>query len=237
MAETSQFGLPLLAAAQAQKHVTVNEALSVVDAVAQLRLQSATLATPPATPVAGDAYAVAAGATGAWFGEDGKIAVATNGSWRFVVPKPGWQAFNVETGSNHLFDGTAWLDSTVAATLNGTATIQQIAEFDHSLTAGATSTTSFFIPQYSVVTGVTGRITTAFGGSTTSWDLGVAGAVNRYGSGYGVALNSYALGLTGTPTAYYADTPLVLTASGGSFASGEIRLAIHYTQLVPPRAV
>ena len=46
-----------------------------------------------------------------------------------------------------------------------------------------------------------------------------------------------AMGLTGTPTAYYADTPLVLTAVGGTFATGDIRLAIHYTQLVPPRTV
>ena len=47
MAETSQFSLPLLSSAQAQKHITVNEALAIVDAVAQLRFLSATIATPP----------------------------------------------------------------------------------------------------------------------------------------------------------------------------------------------
>lgn len=237
MADTSQFGLPLLAAAQAQKHVTVNEALSIIDAVAQLRLVSATMTSPPVSPVPGEAYAVASGATGDWFGEDGKLAVATNGSWRFVTPKAGWQAFNVETGSNHLFDGTDWLDSTVAATVNGTATMQYIAEHDHLISAGPTSVTTFHIPKDAVVTGVTGRVISTISGALTSWDLGVAGATNRYGSGLGTGLNSYALGVTGTPTAYYTNTPLELTAQGGDFASGTVRLAIHYTRIVPPRSV
>jgi len=47
MAETSQFNLPLLSASQAQKSVTVNEALSILDAVAQLRIVSSTTTTPP----------------------------------------------------------------------------------------------------------------------------------------------------------------------------------------------
>jgi len=237
MAETSQFGLPLLAAAQAQKHITVNEALAVIDAVAQLRFLSASLASPPNGAVDGDAYVVAPGATGDWFGEDGNLAISTNGFWRFVTPKAGWQGFNVETGSNQLFDGTSWLDSTLAATLNGTATIHQIAEFDHALAAGPTSTTSFFIPQNSVVTGVTGRVITAITGALTDWELGVAGSTTRYGAGIGLLQNSYVLGLTGTPTAYYADTPLELTASGGDFAGGMVRLAIHYSQIVPPRSI
>ena len=237
MADTSQFGMPLLAAAQAQKHVTVNEALSVIDAVAQLRLISASLTEPPVSAIPGETYAVASGATGEWFGEDGKIAIAVNGSWRFVTPKAGWQAFNEETGSNHLFDGTDWLDSTIAATVNGTATVQHIAEHDHVVSAGPNSVTTFHIPKDSVVTGVSGRVISTLTGALTSWDLGVPGFLNRYGSGLGTGMNSYALGITGNPTAYYANTPLELTAQGGDFASGTVRLAIHYTQILPPRSV
>lgn len=237
MAETSQFGLPLLAAAQAQKHVTVNEALAVVDAIAQLRLQSTTQSVAPTTPVDGDAYVVAPGSIGDWLGQDGKVAIATNGYWRFLTPKVGWQAFNVETGANVLFDGTNWLDSTLAATQQGSGTIHEIAELDHVIGAGSTETTLDIIPSNAVVTGVTGRVISAITGTLTSWELGVAGATNRFGSGLGLALNSYVLGVTGTPTAYYADTPLVLTSTGGDFAGGTVRLAVHMSRLAPPRAV
>lgn len=237
MAETSQFELPLLSAAQAQKHVTMNEALAVIDAVSQLRFLSATISTPPVTPTDGDAYIVAPGATGAWASQEGKLAIAANGGWRFVQPKSGWQAFNVETGTNQLFDGTDWLESSLAATQNGASTTEYIAEFDHVLAAGPVSSTAFVIPKDSVVLGVTGRVIVAISGTLTSWDLGVSGSTNRYGSGYGVTLNSYALGLTGTPTAYYSDTPLELTSNGGDFAGGTVRLAIHYRRIAPPRAV
>ncbi len=49
MSETYQFKLALLEAAQAQKHVTVNEAFARLDALAQLRVQSRS-ADVPASP-------------------------------------------------------------------------------------------------------------------------------------------------------------------------------------------
>ena len=235
MAETSQFALPLLASAQAQKHVTVNEALSVLDCVAQLRLQSTTVASPPLEVVDGDAYMLPLGSDGAWSGMDGQLAIAVNGGWRFLTPKAGWQSFNTETGTHQLFDGTAWLDSTLAATPSGTATEFQIAELDHVIGAGSSSTTVPIIPANSVVTGVTARVTDAITGTLTSWQSGAGDSGNRYGSGFGLPLNSFALGLTGSPLAYYEDTPLRLTAIGGDFAGGAVRIAVHYVRLVPPR--
>jgi hypothetical protein len=50
-----------------------------------------------------------------------------------------------------------------------------------------------------------------------------------------VAEGSYLLGLSGTPVTYYGETPLVLSAEGGLFAAGRIRIALHLVQLVPPR--
>ena len=47
MSETTQLGLPLLQPAQAQKHVTVNEALVRLDGLTQLVLASATVTAPP----------------------------------------------------------------------------------------------------------------------------------------------------------------------------------------------
>ncbi len=237
MAETSQFQLPLLSGSQAQKSVTVNEALSILDAVAQLRITSATIATPPSAVPDGEAFLVPANGAGAWFGEDGNIAVSINGGWRFVTPKAGWHAFNTETGTNQLFDGTAWLESTLAATSNGSATEYEIVETDHVLSAGQTSTTVNLIPKNAQVVGVTGRVLSEFSGSFGAWQLGVADAPDRFGQGLGKAKNSYVLGMSSSPTTYYLDTPLVLTAEGGDFDTGSVRLAVHFVTLQPPRAV
>ena len=72
MTETSHLGLPLLAPAQAQKHVTVNEALTRLDAMVQLRVISTSLATPPSSAIEGDCYGVPVGAVNDWAGRDGE---------------------------------------------------------------------------------------------------------------------------------------------------------------------
>ena len=63
MTETPTLRLPLIAPGQAQKHVTVNEALARIDALCQLTLRSIT-GGEPQTPEEGAAYGVPAGATG-----------------------------------------------------------------------------------------------------------------------------------------------------------------------------
>ena len=237
MADTYQFGLPLVAAAQAQKHVTVNESIALLDAVTQLRVVSSTTTTPPVSAQDGTAYYVPVGATGDWATHEGEIAVVTNGAWRYVVPKTGWQMFNEELGINQLFDGTNWLDCALASTLNGSSIQYKIDEIDHTISAGASSTTITAIPANAQVIGVTGRVIQEITGSLTSWQLGVSGALNRYGSGLGLLNNSFTLGLTGAPVTYYSATALELTADGGTFTDGIVRLAVQYITLTPPRAV
>lgn len=237
MADTFQFGLPLVAGAQAQKHVTVNESLAILDAVTQLRVISGTTTTPPVAAQDGSAYLVPAGANGDWAAHIGEIAIVANGGWRYVVPKTGWQLFNLELGINQLFDGTDWLNCALAATLNGAGIQYKIDEIDHTISAGASSVTTPVIPQNAQVIGVTGRVIQEITGSLTSWQLGVSGSANRYGSGLGTLNNSYVLGMTNAPVTYYAPTALELTADGGTFTDGIVRLAVQYVTLTPPRAI
>ena len=84
MSDTPLIGLPLLEASQAQKHVTHNEALLLLDAMVHLAVISRVLATPPASPADGDRYLVAASATGDWLGHSGHIAFREAGAWRFA---------------------------------------------------------------------------------------------------------------------------------------------------------
>ena len=76
MSDTStHLGLPYLLAAQAQKHVTHNEALRLLDAMVQLSVLDRTRTTPPASPADGDRHLVASGATALWAGWDLNIAI------------------------------------------------------------------------------------------------------------------------------------------------------------------
>ena len=90
MTDTTHLGLPLIAAAQAQKHVTHNEALQVLDALVQLAVADSDRTAPPASPGEGDRHIVAAGATGAWSGHDGAVAAFLSGGWVFLAPRRGF---------------------------------------------------------------------------------------------------------------------------------------------------
>jgi hypothetical protein len=111
-------------------------------------------------------------------------------------------------------------------------------EFDHEFEAGGQNLTTIVIPSHAQVVGVTGRVTeTIVGSGLIGWQLGVDGSDNRYASSLGLGRNSYVVGLSGQPVTYYADTPLKLTAQGGDFLTGSVRLAIHFLELIPPREV
>lgn len=83
---TPNLSLPYLAAAQAQKHVTVNEAMDAIDGLIQLTVISTTLTAPPAGPADGDRYIIAGSATGAWTGWDGSVAQFSGGVWHRIIP-------------------------------------------------------------------------------------------------------------------------------------------------------
>ncbi|WP_276518055.1 DUF2793 domain-containing protein [Methylobacterium organophilum] len=121
MAETENLRLPLLAAGQAQKHVTHNEALADLDALVQLACLDKDLAAPPAVPNEGDRYLVlAANPTGAWSGLSGQVAAFRDGVWTGYAPRPGWCAFLLDEGALYAFTGSAWIDlrSTIAGLQN-----------------------------------------------------------------------------------------------------------------------
>jgi hypothetical protein len=108
MTNTPHLALPLLAAAQAQKHVTHNEALALVDALVHLAVKERNRTVPPGAPEEGDRYLVGAGATGGFAAQDGRIAFFDLGIWRFLQPKAGWRAYVENEERIVVFDGAAW---------------------------------------------------------------------------------------------------------------------------------
>ncbi|SLN46093.1 hypothetical protein AQS8620_01899 [Aquimixticola soesokkakensis] len=236
MTDTPRFDLPLLQAAQAQKHVTVNEALARIDAVIQCTVQGAFGNTPPVTASEGACFVVGAAPVNDWASHAGEIALFVNNGWAFVVPTAGFRAYRSDTGQWMVFDGEAWQFDLVTVTPNGAGMGFHTAEIDHVVSAGASSAVTYAIPGNAVVYGVTGRVVTDITGTATGFSLGVAGSTNRYGSGLSLAAGSWLRGLTGTPLTYYGDEDLVLSAEGGTFSGGTIRLAVHYATFALPRA-
>ncbi|MEM0977265.1 MAG: DUF2793 domain-containing protein [Pseudomonadota bacterium] len=235
MAETANLGLPLVAAAQTQKHVTVNESLVLVDALVQGHLNDLGVGSPPANPMEGDLFDVATGATDDWAGKDGSLALMTSGGWRFVAPKEGWRLRNATDGLNYVFIGGTWTVEAPAVSKDGATFSMKVLTFDEVLTSGATVTTVGHIPADAHVIAVSsriiGEITTDTG---TSWKYGVAGGDDRYGNGLGFAVDTSAKGISGSGVTYYSSTPLLLTCDGGAFTGGSIRFAVHYWAVTPP---
>jgi hypothetical protein len=100
--------LPYLLANQAQKHVTVNEALRRLDALVQLSVLSANLTAPPTSPADGDRYIVPAGATGAWAGADTSLAAWQDGVWEIYPAAVGWSAWVADEHRMAVFASGIW---------------------------------------------------------------------------------------------------------------------------------
>jgi hypothetical protein len=108
MTDTTRLALPLIDAAQAQKHVTHNEALALLDAIVHLALTDLDADTPPAAPVAGQCLLVGDAPTGAFAGHAGEIAAFDPSGWRFAKPRAGWRAHVIGDGRIATFDGAQW---------------------------------------------------------------------------------------------------------------------------------
>jgi len=101
-----RLALPYILPAQAQKHVTHNEALTRLDLVTQLTVVAFGATQPPSLPAEGEIWALGPGASGAWVGHDGDLAAWIGESWQFIPPAPGWRA---ASGNDlRIWTGSAW---------------------------------------------------------------------------------------------------------------------------------
>ena len=232
--DTMRLGIPLLQPAQAQKHVTVNEALMRLDGMVGLVLQSATLADPPLAATDGMCWGIAIGATGAWVGKGGQIAIRSNGGWIFQTPTLGMRAFIVDQGQQAIYDGTRWVVGAITLGAFGAGLLAGLTETEVTVTPGTTVTTDLQVLAGAMVIGATARVSQAITGSLTSWQLGTSGAENRFGQGLGKAQDSWVRGILGQPVTYYNIQNLIMTAEGGTFSGGRVKMSLHWLAIRMP---
>jgi hypothetical protein len=232
MTDTSpNLDLPLILPAQAQKHVTVNESLLRLDALVQARVQSRNVVSQPVDPSDGQAWLLPAGPTGAQWSvmSEASLAVWRDGFWTEIPARAGWALFVLDEAALIRFDGSDWRAAEAATILaeadNGAQTQSLIIPHRTVELAGPNIVTGAVIPARSVVFCVSVRTVAEIVGAS-SFDCGVSGQVSKFGGSLGIGVGSSNLGVIG-PTAYYSDTPVVLTANGGGFSGGIVDIAIH----------
>ena len=107
MTDTTRLGLPLMDAAQAQKHVTHNEALIRLDALTHLSV-SARVDAPSGPNVEGARYLVSQSPSGVFAGHADQIACHQDGGWLYLTANVGWRVYVEDVFSLRVYDGGAW---------------------------------------------------------------------------------------------------------------------------------
>ncbi len=109
-AATPRHSLPYLAAGQAQKHVTLNEALARLDGLVQTAVESRAVDEQPADPGDGALHILPDGAGGDdWAGEpEGALMRFEAGAWTRLAVAEGHIAWVKDEALAVVFDGEAW---------------------------------------------------------------------------------------------------------------------------------
>ncbi|MDP2739262.1 MAG: DUF2793 domain-containing protein [Pseudorhodobacter sp.] len=206
---TTHLLLPYILASQAQKHVTHNEALRLLDAMVQLSVLDRNRTAPPPSPTDGDRHIVASGATGLWAGWDLNVAFWVDGVWMRLVPRPGWLAWIVDEAAFVVWNGSAWdpvgvpqdVSDAIFSLVNAVDPTKRAL---FSLSGISTGTTrSFALPNTSSELAILAGTQTFSGNKTFSGTLTASGTVTMSGAvatiGTSAATATYGLG-TGTTT-------------------------------------
>lgn len=108
MPETQIFQLPLLAENQAGRVDLIhNEAIQWLELLSNASVATRSLSLPPTNPVA-SFYIPAATATGAWVGQEEKLAFYLDSVWNFFTPPIGFRIYLASEDIDLRWNGTIW---------------------------------------------------------------------------------------------------------------------------------
>ncbi len=186
MDHSANLTLPYIAPAQAQKHVTHNEAIRALDALVQLSVQDRDLTTAPAAPADGARYIVGPAATGAWAGQAGKIAAFQDGAWAFMTPREGWLAWVADEDKLVVYDGAGWiLAANATGGVQAHAALTGLGNDDHPHYLTAARGDGRYLPLAPVTLGIN-----ATGDATNRLAVSApASLFNHQGAGHQLKLN------------------------------------------------
>ena len=227
MSQTGRLGLPYIVTSQAQKEVTHNEGLNRLDAFVT-PVVSEIVDTPPGSPSVGDLVIVGTSPTDEFIGHENEMAQYLTGGWVFYIPFKWMDAVVESLDSRMTWDGSAWVPFGLIMKDTGEYLRVGHKQEDITVDSGSLVDSVITIPDRSILLTVNVRVITAITG-VSSFDVGIAGETNKFGGAIGIAQDSTNIGVIG-PTAFYADTPIRLTANGSDFSGGVVRTTMQYLQ-------
>ncbi len=121
MPQSPSLGFELLTSNQDSKHVTVNASALILEAVSIGVVVSQTN-TPPASPTNGQLYIVGAAGTGAFLGQNNKLALYDSTTWYFYSPKTNQTLYNTTLASYVRFGGSTWASVSLGGSSSPTTT-------------------------------------------------------------------------------------------------------------------
>ena len=138
---TPKLSLPYMVANQAQKEVTYNEALEIIDVIASSTFVSF-MAAPPASPTVGDTYIVSATPSGDWASYANHVAYYYSNSWLYLPPFDGMtMMLTGGTKTEYVYDAGQWKVYSNGSGGGGTTTTEVIT--GNSVVSHAGSVKSF----------------------------------------------------------------------------------------------
>jgi hypothetical protein len=233
---TGRLKLPYILQAQAQKEVTHNQALNILDVLVNT-VAIAITDTPPDNPNEGDIYIVGSKPQGIFDGNANHLVQFTEGSWSFYQPLNYMEVMVIDESQKFTFADNEWLpqdsasDSSKANQKNNEniaqATINQWQE-DLEI-KGKIVTSKNVIPHHSLVIAVNIWVTEEITG-TPSFAVGVKDDPSRYGDKLKANKDTTNIGMTYHPITYYQDTPITIMPNQMEFTGGVIRISVQYLQ-------
>ena len=105
---THHLSLPYIMPSQAQKHVTHNEALRMLDAVVHLSVLDTGINQAPSAPNEGERYVIGDNPVSPWDGKSNQIAAYIDGAWMYFQAGEGWLTWNQASSELLIFSGGMW---------------------------------------------------------------------------------------------------------------------------------
>jgi hypothetical protein len=237
---TGRLKLPYILQAQAQKEVTHNQALNILDVLVNTVAQSI-IDTPPDTVNEGDIYIIGDNPQGIFDGNANRLAQFSEGSWSFYQPLNYMEVMVIEQTQKFTFVDNGWVPiDSVGSTVSSSSKANQknneniaqatIKQWQEDLEIkGKIVTSKNVIPHHSLVIAVNIWITEEVTG-TPSFAIGVEEDPSRYGDKLKATKNTTNIGMTYHPITYYQDTPITIMPNQMEFKSGMIRVSVQYLQ-------
>jgi hypothetical protein len=237
-AHTGRLKLPYILQAQAQKEVTHNQALNILDVLVNT-VALAITNTPPDKVNEGEIYIVGDNPQGIFDGNANNLAQVSEGSWTFYRPLNYMEVMVVDKKQKFTFVDNVWLPTTIGSydsdqtgprKKDSSNTSDQLKiecwQEDINL-SGKVINSKNVIPHHSLVIAVNIWVTEEIKG-VPSFAVGVKDDPSRYGDKLRASKDTTNIGMTYHPITYYHDTPITITPNQMEFKSGVIRVSVQY---------